>query len=155
VFADDDSAPFREALLAESIRLTRGARRWRQARGVTALCLVVGLTLVLAHRNPSFVAPIKPNPTAQTVPPSFRLVPTRPLPAANIVATQPLATHDLVSGASALHVIQTSPGGFHVINDAQLLSLLSPHPCGLVRLGPASEMLVFSHPNDAKGFPVN
>jgi hypothetical protein len=52
-------------------------------------------------------------------------------------------------------MIHTGSGNFRVNNDDELLTLVSPRPAALVRLGPHSEQLVFANPADEKGFPVN
>lgn len=156
VLSEAAPADFRETLLGETLRLAGRRRRWRQTRRAAALLVALGLLAGLVWQN-------QPQPPA-TLPPvakagakSYQLIRTESLPINAMVTTQPLAAGQLVASAEPVGVIETKTGcgGFRVINDDELLTLVSPRPAALVRLGPHSEQLVFANPADEKGFPVN
>ena len=154
VLAEAAPTGFRESLLGETMRLARRRRRWRQTRRAAALLVVLGLLAVLVRQNfpPHPLAPI---PVAKVQVKSYELIRTQPLSAGAIVVTQPLSADRLVASVATAEMVQTGSGGFRVINDDELLTLVSPRPAALVRLGPHSEQLVFANPADEKGFPVN
>jgi hypothetical protein len=154
VFSEAAPAGFREALLGETLRLTHRRRRWRQTRRTAALLVVLGLLAVLVRQNfPTHL--LAPMPVAKAKVKSYELVRTQPLSAGAIVVTRPLSADRLVASVATAEMIQTGSGNFRVINDDELLTLVSPRPAALVRLGPHSEQLVFANPADEKGFPVN
>jgi hypothetical protein len=151
-----EAAPtgFREALLGETLRLARRHRRWRQTRRMAALLVALGLLAVLVRQNfPPH--PLAPMPMAKAKVKSYEVVRTQPLPAGASVVTRPLSTDQLAASVVTAEMVQTGSGNFRIINDDELLTLVSSRPVALVRLGPHSELLVFANPADEKGFPVN
>ena len=156
VLAEAAPADFREALLGETLRLAGRRRRWRQTRRAAALLVALGLLAGLVWQNR--LLPSTPLlPVAKAGGGSYELIRTEPLPASALVTTHPLAAGQIVASAEPVAVIETNTGRgeFRVINDDELLTLVSPRPAALVRLGPHSEQLVFANPDDEKGFPVN
>ena len=157
VFAESAPPDFREAMLAEPLRLVRRrrlVRRMRNAAGIfSALALLAVLLIQNLSRQAGFVS--APPVAKEVSTRSYEVVRTQPFPASEIVATQPLAASKFVSSPAAVEIVQTTTGNFRVINDDQLLSLLASHPAILVRNGPQSEKLVFANPEDANGFPMN
>jgi len=151
VLAEAAPADFREALLGETLRLARRRRRWRQTRRAAALLVAMGLLAVLVRQNfpPQ---PLAPAPVAKAKVKSYELVRTHPLSSGAIVITRPLSAGQLVASAATAEMVQTSSGNFRVINDDELLALISPRPAALVHFGPHSEQLVFANPADEKGF---
>jgi hypothetical protein len=154
VLAEAAPADFREALLGKTLRLAHRHRRWRQTRCAAALLAALGLLAVLFRQNfpPHPLAPI---PVAKAKTKGYELVRTQPLSSGAIVITRPLSAGQLVASAATAEMVQTGSGNFRVINDDELLALVSPRPAALVRFGPHSEQLVFANPADEKGFPVN
>jgi hypothetical protein len=90
----------------------------------------------------------------KSLPASYELVHTQPLPDGAIVVTRPLAGDQLVASAPAAIIVHTSDG-IREISDDELLALIGSKRAVLIRVGPGSERLVFSNPEDEKGFPVN
>jgi hypothetical protein len=86
---------------------------------------------------------------------SYTLVRSQPLLPAAMVATRPLSSGQFIGATVFAGIVRTRPDGFRVINDDELLALLSPRPCALIQVGPNSERLVFVNPDDANGLPVN
>lgn len=153
-----EAAPpdFREALLGETLRVVRRRRQWRQTRRMAALVIALGLCgIVVWEKNPlpKRTAPAPVSATA--VERSYTLVETQALPAADIVATQPLSAKESTPTMAHVEIVQTRSGNYRTINDEELLALVGSHPAVLVRTGPHSEELVFTNPGDQKGFPLN
>jgi hypothetical protein len=156
VLSEAAPADFREALLAETLRLAGRRRRWRQTRRAAVLLVALGLLAGLVRQN-------QPQPPA-TLPPvakagakSYQIIRTEPLPINAMVTTQPMVAGQLVASVETVGVVETmaGSGGFRVIGDDELLALVSPRPAALVRLGPHSEQLFFVNPEDEKGFLVD
>ena len=157
VLTEAAPANFRDAMLGETLRAVRRRRRWRQTRRATALLTMLALCGVFIWwENLPQKPVISPPPSAaKVVEKSYTLVETHPLPANDIVTTQPLASDQMVASASAVKIVQTQSGNYRVINDDELLALVASHPAVLIRTGPHSEELVFANPKDQKGFPLN
>ena len=147
-----DDAGFREALLAQTVRLARRRRGFRQARQATValaalLCLA---TLIWRSLPPRAV-------TREMAVGRCAIVRTQPLPSSALVTTQPLPSDKLVASIATAKVIETTAdiGRFQEIGDDALLALAAPRPAVLVRLGPGREELVFVNSDDKKGFPLD
>ena len=154
VLAEAAPPDFRRELLDQTLCLARHRRHWRQARRAAAVLAALGLLSALVWQNfPQH--PVTLMPVAKAKVKSCQLVRTQPLPVGTIVATRPLSADRLVASAETIEMVQTTVGNFHVINDDELLALITPRPAALVRVGPDSEELVFINPADEKGFPVN
>jgi len=155
VLAEAAPEDYRDALLGETLRLVRRRRRWRQTRLAAAVLVAFGLCGIFIWQENSPPRPIAPAPAAKAVAKNYQLVQTRPLPATAIVATQPLAAGQFVAPAETVALVRTSSSNYRVINDAELLALVTSHPAVLIRTGPRSEALVFANPEDQNGFPLN
>ena len=155
VLAESAPADFRGALLGEALRLARRRRHSRQIQRVAAILLMLGLVAVLTRENwpkkTSISQPLvqKPEPVA------YQLVRTRPLPASDIVTTQPLAAGQFIASAGTAGIVQTVAGNYHLLNDAELMALVGKRPAVLIRTGPYSEELVLVNPEDQKGAGAN
>ena len=57
---------------------------------------------------------------------------------------------EIVAPIPTVIEIATASGGFHSINDDELLAMLADKPAVLIRTGPHSEELVFANPDDQK-----
>jgi hypothetical protein len=154
VLAETAPADFRAALLGETLRLVCRRRHWRQTRRATALLVALGLLAVLVWQNFP-LQPLAPMPVAKAKVKSYELIHTQPLSAGAIVVTRTFSADQLVASVATAEIVRTSSGNFRVINDDELLTLVSPRPAALVRLGPHSEQLVFANPDDERGFPIN
>lgn len=157
VLAEAAPADFRDTLLSETLRVVRRRCRWRQTRRAMALLAVLALCGIFIRQDNLPQMPVVPAPAlaTKTMGKSYTLVETQPLPASDIVTTQPLASHQLVASSAAVKMVQTRSGNYRVINDDELLALVASHPAVLIRTGPHSEELVFVNPADAKGFPLD
>jgi hypothetical protein len=147
---------FREALLGETLRHVRRRRfrRTRNAAGIFIALTLFGVFILqkdLSRQPVSFVSA----PVAETIQKNYRLIRTQPLPARDIVTTQPLVMKNMIASTAVVKMIQTTTGNYRVIDDDELLALIGSHPAVLVRAGKNSEELVFANPEDAKGFPLN
>jgi hypothetical protein len=150
VVAESSPADFRAALLADTLRQARRRRGWRAARQATG---ILGVLLVAAwfagHNWPEKVSTVRPR--APVPAESYRLVETRLLPPAAIVATADFAGIQAISTEATVAQIPTSGDGLRFVNDQQLLALAGPGAAILVRIGPDSEELVFGGMLDASG----
>jgi hypothetical protein len=155
VLSEAEPADFREALLCETLRLARRRRRWRNGRHAAVVLTLMALVAVLVWQNDSN-HPAGPTLTAKEASKSYQLILTQPLPTDSIVTTRPLARDQFIASAATVVVVQTIPGGgFRLINDDELLALLSPRPAALIRLGPNSERLILVNADDENGLPMN
>jgi hypothetical protein len=150
VLTESSTSSFRAALLGETLRLARHRRRWRLVRQASGVLAVVGLAVLFAWQHQpqtKFVAqPLVKAPVTRI----YQLVETQPLQANAMVVTGQFYGVRLVSSAATVMEVATTAGGFHLINDEQLLALISPRPAILIRTGPNSEELVFADPEDQK-----
>ncbi len=156
VFSEGAPAGFREAMLGENLRAVRRRRhRTRRLGHAAALLVLAGLAVVLIRQS----APRRPDVLAKATPAmaetSYTLVRSQPLLASALVTTKPLSSGQFIGAAEFVGIVRTSPNYYRVINDDELLALLSPRPCALIQVSPNLEKLVFVNPDDAKGFPVN
>lgn len=142
VLDEDAVAGFREQSLAQTLRLARRRRHFRQATRAGATIATVALVTLITWRG--FHGPSVPGRLEQTKP--YVLVHTEPLPPNAIVESRCLpdtqevtsiATHSVVTTAKALVSRPKEVG------DDELLALCSPRPAVLVRQGPHSAELVF------------
>ncbi len=156
VLSEAMPADFRKALLGETLRLAGRRRRWRQTNRVAAWLVTLGLLAGLVWQNRLHSPATLPS-VVQAGGNSYQLVRTELLPVSATVTTQPLATGQRIASAETVNVVETeaSHRGFRVVDDDELLTLVSARPAALVHLGPHSERLVFVNPADEKGFPVN
>jgi hypothetical protein len=153
VLSETAPAGFREALLGETLRLAR-RRRWRQTRRVAGMVVILGLLGFFVWQKNVPTKPAAHAPIAKAMKENYKLVRTGSFPAVAIVVTKPLVTGQL-GGLANVGIVQTTAGNFRVINDDELLALVSGKPALLIRTGPNSEELVFANPEDQKGFPAN
>jgi hypothetical protein len=155
VFGEAASVSLREAMLGESLRTVRRRHRHQRLGRAAALFVVLGLAIVLIQQS----TPRRPDVLSKAVPAnvekSYTLVRSRPLLASAMITTRPLSSGQFIGATAAAHIVRTRPNSFRVINDDELLSLISPRPCALIQVGPNLEKLVFVNPDDAKGFPMN
>jgi hypothetical protein len=150
VLAEASPADFREAMLAETLRLARRRRQFRRVRPAAGVLVLMGLLTVLAVQHFS-KPPVASSPLAkQIVRQSYELVHTQPLPASALVSTRSFPTAGFTASVPNFTEIATVGGGFRLINDDQLLALLADKPAVLIRTGPHSEELVFANPEDQK-----
>ncbi|HTY88249.1 MAG TPA: hypothetical protein VMB80_12350 [Candidatus Acidoferrum sp.] len=147
-----DDAGFREALLAETVRLARRRRRFRRGRLATvALAALLCLAAFIWHSLPPRAV------TREMGVDRCAIVRTQPLPSSALVSTQPQPSKRLIASIATAKVIETTAdsGRFQEIGDDALLALAAPKPAVLVRLGPGREELVFANSDDKKGFPLD
>jgi hypothetical protein len=143
VLAESSSPDFRAALLDESLRLARRRRQWRRARhvaGAAGLLLLAGWLTGYYWRG----TPAARSWAKKPVPTGYRMVDTQPLSADHYVSTGHFAPVPVISSHPQVTEVATESGGFHYIDDAQLLALTGPQGAILIRTGPNSEELVFA-----------
>ena len=152
VLAEASPTDFREAMLAETLRLARRRRQFRQVRQAAGVLAVIGLLAVLVaqqfSRQPDVSMPLAKKIVKQ----SYELVRTQPLPAGALISTRKFSEAQFAASVSTVIVVATVSGGFRQINDNELLALLADKPAVLIRTGPNSEELVFANPEDQKKF---
>ncbi len=150
VLAESSPPDFRAALLAGTLRQARRRRQWRQARSAAGALVVLLLAGILTWPRPAEKISASKPPVKTGAPKSYRLVETQPLPAGATISTRNFAALKMVSTATGAVEIATRAGGYHLINDEQLLALLGGSPAALIRTGPDSEELVFANPEDRR-----
>jgi len=152
VLAEASPTDFREAMLAETLRLARRRRQFRQVRQAAGVLAVIGLLAVLVaqqfSRQPDVSMPLAKKIVKQ----SYELVRTQPLPASALISTRKFSEAQFAASVSTAVAVATASGGFRQINDNELLALLADKPAVLIRTGPNSEELVFANPEDQKKF---
>jgi len=152
VLAEASPTDFREAMLAETLRLARRRRQFRQVRQAAGVLAVTGLLAVLVaqqfSRQPDVSMPLAKKIVKQ----SYELVRTQPLPAGALISTRKFSEAQFAASVSTVVAVATVSGGFRQINDNELLALLADKPAVLIRTGPNSEELVFANPEDQKKF---
>ena len=155
VLAEASPPDFREAMLAETLRLARRRRQFRQARPVAGVLVLMSLLAVLVAQHFSKLPADSPPMAKEVEPQSYKLVRTQPLPASALVSTRSFSAAGFAVTVPKVVEVATVSGGFRLINDDQLLALLADKPAVLIRTGPHSEELVFANPEDQRGFPLN
>ena len=155
VFGEAAPASLREAMLGESLRMARRRHKIRRLGRAAALLAVLGLAVVLIQQSAPRHPDVLSRATPAKVEKNYTLVRSQPLLAAAMVTTRPLSSGQFIGATVFAGIVRTRPDSFRVINDDELLALLSPRPCALIQVGPNLERLVFVNPDDAKGFPVN
>ena len=152
VLAEASPTDFREAMLAETLRLARRRRQFRQVRQAAGVLAVIGLLAVLVaqqfSRQPDVSMPLAKKIVKQ----SYELVRTQPLPTGALISTRKFSDAQFAASVSTVVAVATVSGGFRQINDNELLALLADKPAVLIRTGPNSEELVFANPEDQKKF---
>jgi hypothetical protein len=152
VLAEASPTDFREAMLAETLRLARRRQQFRQVRQAAGVLAVTGLLAVLVaqqfSRQPDVSMPLAKKIVKQ----SYELVRTQPLPAGALISTRKFSEAQFAASVSTVVAVATVSGGFRQINDNELLALLADKPAVLIRTGPNSEELVFANPEDQKKF---
>jgi hypothetical protein len=146
---------FRATLLAETLRLARRRRHFRQARQVVGALALLGWLVVFVARPFSTSPTVSPPLARPHAKPSFTLVCTQPLPAAAIVSSGNFSATGWATAVTKPVEIVTTSGGFHLINDSELLALLAGKPAILIRTGPQTEELVFANPEDRRALLGN
>ena len=155
VLAEASPPEFREAMLAETLRLARRRRQFRQLRPAAGVLFLMSLLAVLVAQHFS-KPPVVSMPLAKTIEQqSYELVRTQPLPASALVSTRSFSATGFAISIPKVIEVSTASGGFRLINDDQLLALLADKPAVLIRTGPHSEELVFANPEDQRGFTLN
>jgi hypothetical protein len=154
VLAEASPADFRAALLAETLRLARRRRQFRQARHAAGVLAVMSLVAVLVTQQFSKPPTISTPLAKKIAPQSYQLVRTQALPASAIISTMKFASAGLAASVPKVIEITTVSGGFRLINDDELLALLADKPAVLIRTGPHSEELIFANPEDQKAFQL-
>ena len=152
VLAEASPPDFRAAMLAETLRLARRRRQFRQARQAAGILAVISLAAVLTSQQFSKPTTISPPLAKTSIRQSYQLVRTEPLPAGAVVHTRNFAAAGLAVPVPKVVEVTTVSGGFRLINDDELLALLADKPAVLIRTGPNSEELVFANPEDQKAF---
>ena len=76
------------------------------------------------------------------------------MPASTLINSRSFSEAHLVAPAFKIAEVVTSGGGFRLINDDELLALLTDKPAALIRTGPHSEELVFANPEDQRKFLI-
>jgi hypothetical protein len=150
VIAEASPPDFRAAMLAETLRLARRRRQFRQVRPVAGVLVLMGLLAVLVARQflkTTVVSPPLANKIEQR---SYKLVHTQPLPVDALVSTRSFPATEFAAAVPKVIEVVTTSGGFGLINDDELLALLADKPAVLIRTGPHSEELVFANPEDQK-----
>jgi hypothetical protein len=151
VLADASDAGFREALLARTLHLARRRRRFRQARPICGLLLMLVVIGVVISRVASWRPTNRPSPVV-----NYNLVKTQPFSADHIVATRPFASLQTIASATIASVVRTQPGDATVreISDDELLAL-APQPAALIRRGPHEMELVVVRQENQDELPLN
>jgi len=155
VLAEASPPDFREAMLAETLRLARRRRQFRLARQAAGVLAVAGLLAVMAAQYFTKPTSISTPLAKQNAKPSYELVRTQPMPSGAFISTRNFPAAGSVAPGPKIIEVATTSGGFRLINDDELLALLADKPAVLIRTGPHSEELVFANPEDQKGFPLN
>lgn len=153
VLAETAPAEFRAALLGETLRLARRRRRVRQATRAlpVAAALVIagffGWSPAVPPKRPLSAPPASAAPSI-LLPPvsaSYALIRTQSLPTGALVQTPPLSSVAHVVSVASAATIHTPAGRGVVplVNDAELLALVSPRTAALVRVGSHEQELIF------------
>ena len=150
VLAEALPMDFREAMLAETLRLARRRRQFRQTRRAAGILAVASLLAVLVTRQFSKPPGVSPPQAKKIEQQSYELVRTQPLPASALISTRSFSATGFAVSVPKVIEIATTSGGFRLINDDELLALLANKPAVLIRTGPHSEELVFANPEDQK-----
>ena len=145
VFAEATPDEFRAGLLRETLRLARRRRGVRQARRVAAVVAVAIAIGAIAWRIVPTQPPVAPPLARAAVAASaYSVVSTAPLPASDLVSTQPFARDAVVASAPSVAIVETLRGvGFRMLNDDELLASVAPRRAVLVRMGPHAQELIF------------
>ena len=155
VLAEASPADFRAAMLAETLRLARRRRQFRQIRQAAGVLAVAGLLAIFAAQQFS-TPPTTSTPLAKKiVQQSYQVVRTQALPASAIISTMKFASAGLTASVPKVIEVTTISGGFRLINDDELLALLADKPAVLIRTGPHSEELIFANAEDQKAFQLH
>ena len=147
----DGAAEWRGELLAQTLRQVRRRTRVRRARSALATVALLAIVSVAVWRSrpPS-------SPSARMTKPDLIVIYSRPLDASMIVRTRPNSVSVVASSESTFNLVETGARKSLVreIDDEGLLALFAGKAVVLVRPGPNQAELIFLHPEDAKGFPV-
>src|ERR1017187_8326351 len=115
VLAEASPADFREAMLAETLRLARRRRQFHRVRPAAGFLVLMGLLVVFVAQYFS-KPPVGSSPLAkQIVRQSYELVRTQPLPASAIVITRSFSATGLAASVPNFTEIATVGGGFRLI----------------------------------------
>jgi hypothetical protein len=155
VLAEASPPDFRAAMLAETLRLARRRRQFRQARRAVGVLTAASLLAVLVAQQFSEPTTISTPLAKKIAKKSYEPVRTQPMPTGALISTRNFPATGFASPAPRIIEDATTSGGFRLINDDELLALLADKPAVLIRTGPHSEELVFANPEDQKVFPLN
>ncbi len=145
VLSEGGAGEFKEAMLAESLRLARRRRVYRRARSISAVLALLGFGAFFARREGPTEGGTAPRTRGNLV-----LVRTQLLAADAVIRTRPLDQAQLIASFSGTPTVGTAPNAFHLIGDRELLALASPRPAVLIRSGPSSAELEFVNGEDQK-----
>jgi hypothetical protein len=151
VLEDGTSPEFRASVLERTLREVRRHRRVRKARRGALIAASLLSVSIAIWRSVGPNSLIRPGAACE-------LVPTQPLPAAQVVETKDGAAKVIMTAASNAPIeFGTLPEGgrFTEFNDSDLLNLLAGKPVALVRLAPHQAEIVFLNPDDAEGFSIH
>jgi hypothetical protein len=145
VLAEGRPGEFKEAMLAETLRVARRRRVCRRARSVSAVLALLGIGVFFGRRDGPAERRLAPRPPA-----SYVLVRTQPMVADSVIHTRPLEPSQLVESFSGAARAGTAHDALHLIGDRELLALISPRPAVLIRFGSSSAELEFANAEDRK-----
>lgn len=155
VLAEAAPADLRDAMLAETLRFVRRRRQIRRVRPAAGVLALTSLLVILITQRSAKPPLVSTPPTKQVEQQSYTLIRTQPFAASALVSTKGFSATGLAASVPKVVEVATISGGFRLINDDELLSLLADKPAVLIRTGPHSEELVFANPEDQNGFPLN
>ena len=153
VLAEVSPPDYREALLRSTLQLARRRRRSRRLRQGAGALAALMLAVWFAWHNESGRNRVV-RPAAKLSQPSYRLVDTQPFAAGAAVHSGRYAGLAVISSESTVTQVATGGGGFHYIDDDQLLALLA-RPAILVRTGPNAEELVLADTSELSSAPAS
>src|ERR1035437_9986901 len=114
VLAEASPTDFREAMLAETLRLARRRRQFRQVRQAAGVLAVIGLLAVLVaqqfSRQPDVSMPL----VKKIVKLSYELVRTQPLPAGALISTRKFSEAQFAASVSTVVAVAPVGGGFSI-----------------------------------------
>lgn len=148
VFDEANDAAFRQALLQNSVRVSRARhRRVIVTRAVVACALILVAGLNLFRPRPGVTVAVVP---AQ---PGALLVNSRPLSVDTLIHTRPDSVQAVPSNPALVTTISSADHApdYIVVNDGELLAFLRGRPIALLREPGQTATLVFLEGAEANG----
>jgi hypothetical protein len=145
VLAEASPAEFREAMLAETLRLARQRRQRQHMRVMGGILVMAVLLIFFAGREWPKKSSDRPTANKPVRSRDYQLVQTQPLPTDAVVITGKFLPVKIISSGTAVTQIASVTGNYRLINDDELLALAAGKPVVLVRTGPHSEALFFAN----------